>query len=164
MIEQLKTLKVRRFIAYFLDNIILSGLASIYISIGVKIGMLKFYLLPDVIVPLIVQFLGVAVSIFYFAFCWCSTKRASTLGQFLCKLKIKKSATIKQCIKRVLFMNIKAIYFWVTMSYIFIRKLEGEIQVHSIAVSVISTIVIQMIYAFNIDRVDKITAIEVVMK
>jgi uncharacterized RDD family membrane protein YckC len=164
MIEQIKTLKVRRFIAYFLDGIILSGLSSVYISIGLKLGILKFYAMPNVIVPLIVQFIGIMVSIAYYTLCWHSAKRGSTLGQFLCKLKIKKPATIKQCVKRVLLMNIAAVYFWFSASYVFIRKLEGDTQVYCVAIVVLSTILMQLIYAFNIDRVEKITAIEVVAK
>ena len=163
MIEQLKLIKVRRFIAYFLDYIILSIFSSIYIFIGVKIGTLKYHIIPSAIIPLLNLFIGIMVSIAYYLLFWSKLKLHSTPGQLICKLKIKVAPTIKQCIKRVLFMNAATMYFWVAATYVISSgRIQEDMQPYCMLIILLSTLAIQIIYAYFINGVDKVTGIKVV--
>ena len=159
---KLKSITIRRFIAYFLDSaiigilfqvILLSGILSINDSNGSdsKIGFS------------IVYFIGILLSFGYYILFWTSSAK-STIGQFICKLQIKQQVTAKTCIKRLIYLHLTSLFYWVALSYMNLRGLTGEAANSYILLTAILVITLQIIYAFNVNRIDRASGIEVIEK
>ena len=159
---KLKSITIRRFIAYFLDSaiigilfqvILLSGILSINDSNGSdsKIGFS------------IVYFIGILLSFGYYILFWTSSAK-STAGQFICKLQIKQQVTAKTCIKRLIYLHLTSLFYWVALSYMNLRGLTGEAANAYILLTAILVITLQIIYAFNVNRIDRVSGIEVIEK
>jgi len=158
----IKSITIRRFIAYFLDSaiigilfqvILLSGILSINDSNGSdsKIGFS------------IVYFIGILLSFGYYILFWTSSAK-STVGQFICKLQIKQQVTAKTCIKRLIYLHLTSLFYWVALSYMNLRGLTGEAANAYILLTAILVITLQIIYAFNVNRIDRASGIEVIEK
>ena len=159
---KLKSITIRRFIAYFLDSaiigilfqvILLSGILSINDSNGSdsKIGFS------------IVYFIGILLSFGYYILFWTSSAK-STAGQFICKLQIKQQVTAKTCIKRLIYLHLTSLFYLVALSYMNLRGLTGEAANAYILLTAILVITLQIIYAFNVNRIDRVSEIEVIEK
>jgi RDD family len=159
---KLKSIIIRRFIAYSLDSaiigilfqvILLSGILSINDSNGSdsKIGFS------------IVYFIGILLSFGYYILFWTSSAK-STIGQFICKLQIKQHVTAKTCIKRLIYLHLTSLFYWVALSYMNLRGLTGEAANSYILLTAILVITLQIIYAFNVNRIDRASGIEVIEK
>ena len=159
---KLKSITIRRFIAYFLDSaiigilfqvILLSGILSINDSNGSdsKIGFS------------IVYFIGILLSFGYYILFWTSSAK-STAGQFICKLQIKQQVTAKTCIKRLIYLHLTSLFYLVALSYMNLRGLTGEAANAYILLTAILVITLQIIYAFNVNRIDRASGIEVIEK
>lgn len=159
-----KTLtKSRRFAAYSLDSIIIWTISQIIIVILLPSEILK----SNALTPLIALALnlgGIALSFGYYIFFWSKSQLEGTLGQLAFRLKIIKPVTVRQCIKRLALMHIPAAYCWLAISYMSIRQIAEAMQYNFLAITMLSAIAMQLIYAFYIDRVDEITGIKVVEK
>jgi len=159
-----KTLtKSRRFAAYSFDSLIIWTISQIIIVILLPSEILK----SNALTPLIALALnlgGIALSFGYYIFFWNKSQLEGTLGQLAFRLKIIKPVTVRQCIKRLAFMHISTAYFWLAINYMYIRKIAGDMQYNFLAITMLSTIAMQLIYAFYINRVDEITGIKVVEK
>ena len=158
----IKSITIRRFIAYFLDSaiigilfqvILLSGILSINDSNGSdsKIGFS------------IVYFIGILLSFGYYILFWTSSAK-STAGQFICKLQIKQQATAKTCIKRLIYLHLTSLFYLVALSYMNLRGLTGEAANSYILLTAILVITLQIIYAFNVNKIDRVSGIEVIEK
>ena len=158
----IKSITIRRFIAYFLDSaiigilfqvILLSGILSINDSNGSdsKIGFS------------IVYFIGILLSFGYYILFWTSSAK-STAGQFICKLQIKQQVTAKTCIKRLIYLHLTSLFYLVALSYMNLRGLTGEAANAYILLTAILVITLQIIYAFNVNRIDRVSGIEVIEK
>ncbi len=159
---KLKSITIRRFIAYFLDSaiigilfqvILLSGILSINDSNGSdsKIGFS------------IVYFIGILLSFGYYILFWTSSAK-STAGQFICKLQIKQQVTAKTCIKRLIYLHLTSLFYLVALSYMNLRELTGEAANSYILLTAILVITLQIIYAFNVNKIDRVSGIEVIEK
>jgi len=158
----LKSITLRRFIAYFLDSaiigilfqvILLSGILSINDS-NVSDSKIEFS---------IVYFIGILLSFGYYILFWTSSAK-STVGQFICKLQIKQQVTAKTCIKRLIYLHLTSLFYWVALSYMNLRGLTGEAANSYILLTAILVITLQIIYAFNVNRIDRASGIEVIEK
>ena len=159
---KLKSITIRRFIAYFLDSaiigilfqvILLSGILSINDS-NVSDSKIEFS---------IVYFIGILLSFGYYILFWTSSAK-STAGQFICKLQIKQQVTAKTCIKRLIYLHLTSLFYWVALSYMNLRGLTGEAANAYILLTAILVITLQIIYAFNVNRIDRASGIEVIEK
>ena len=159
---KLKSITIRRFIAYFLDSaiigilfqvILLSGILSINDS-NVSDSKIEFS---------IVYFIGILLSFGYYILFWTSSAK-STVGQFICKLQIKQQVTAKTCIKRLIYLHLTSLFYWVALSYMNLRGLTGEAANAYILLTAILVITLQIIYAFNVNRIDRVSGIEVIEK
>lgn len=159
---KLKSITIRRFIAYFLDSaiigilfqvILLSGILSINDS-NVSDSKIEFS---------IVYFIGILLSFGYYILFWTSSAK-STVGQFICKLQIKQQVTAKTCIKRLIYLHLTSLFYWVALSYMNLRGLTGEAANAYILLTAILVITLQIIYAFNVNRIDRASGIEVIEK
>ena len=159
---KLKSITIRRFIAYFLDSaiigilfqvILLSGILSINDS-NVSDSKIEFS---------IVYFIGILLSFGYYILFWTSSAK-STAGQFICKLQIKQQVTAKTCIKRLIYLHLTSLFYWVALSYMNLRGLTGEAANAYILLTAILVITLQIIYAFNVNRIDRVSEIEVIEK
>ena len=158
----IKSITIRRFIAYFLDSaiigilfqvILLSGILSINDS-NVSDSKIEFS---------IVYFIGILLSFGYYILFWTSSAK-STAGQFICKLQIKQQVTAKTCIKRLIYLHLTSLFYWVALSYMNLRGLTGEAANAYILLTAILVITLQIIYAFNVNRIDRASGIEVIEK
>ena len=158
----IKSITIRRFIAYFLDSaiigilfqvILLSGILSINDS-NVSDSKIEFS---------IVYFIGILLSFGYYILFWTSSAK-STAGQFICKLQIKQQVTAKTCIKRLIYLHLTSLFYWVALSYMNLRGLTGEAANAYILLTAILVITLQIIYAFNVNRIDRVSEIEVIEK
>lgn len=158
----IKSITIRRFIAYFLDSaiigilfqvILLSGILSINDS-NVSDSKIEFS---------IVYFIGILLSFGYYILFWTSSAK-STAGQFICKLQIKQQVTAKTCIKRLIYLHLTSLFYWVALSYMNLRGLTGEAANAYILLTAILVITLQIIYAFNVNRIDRVSGIEVIEK
>ncbi len=158
----IKSITIRRFIAYFLDSaiigilfqvILLSGILSINDS-NVSDSKIEFS---------IVYFIGILLSFGYYILFWTSSAK-STVGQFICKLQIKQQVTAKTCIKRLIYLHLTSLFYWVALSYMNLRGLTGEAANAYILLTAILVITLQIIYAFNVNRIDRVSEIEVIEK
>ena len=158
----IKSITIRRFIAYFLDSaiigilfqvILLSGILSINDS-NVSDSKIEFS---------IVYFIGILLSFGYYILFWTSSAK-STVGQFICKLQIKQQVTAKTCIKRLIYLHLTSLFYWVALSYMNLRGLTGEAANAYILLTAILVITLQIIYAFNVNRIDRVSGIEVIEK
>ncbi len=158
----IKSITIRRFIAYFLDSaiigilfqvILLSGILSINDS-NVSDSKIEFS---------IVYFIGILLSFGYYILFWTSSAK-STVGQFICKLQIKQQVTAKTCIKRLIYLHLTSLFYWVALSYMNLRGLTGEAANAYILLTAILVITLQIIYAFNVNRIDRASGIEVIEK
>jgi hypothetical protein len=93
-----------------------------------------------------------------------STFSKSTAGQFICKLQIKQQVTAKTCIKRLIYLHLTSLFYWVALSYMNLRGLTGEAANAYILLTAILVITLQIIYAFNVNRIDRASGIEVIEK
>ena len=148
----------RRAVAYLIDSAVITVLFQAIIISGIlpikpesKIGFSILY------------FIGILLSCGYYVLFWTSSSK-NTVGQFLCKLQIKHKVTPKGCVKRLVYLHLASFFYLGAVSYMNLRGLTGEIANSYMLITAITVITLHVIYAFNIDRVDKITAIEVVMK
>ena len=158
----IKSITIRRFIAYFLDSaiigilfqvILLSGILSINDS-NVSDSKIEFS---------IVYFIGILLSFGYYILFWTSSAK-STAGQFICKLQIKQQVTAKTCIKRLIYLHLTSLFYLVALSYMNLRGLTGEAANAYILLTAILVITLQIIYAFNVNRIDRVSEIEVIEK
>ena len=158
----IKSITIRRFIAYFLDSaiigilfqvILLSGILSINDS-NVSDSKIEFS---------IVYFIGILLSFGYYILFWTSSAK-STAGQFICKLQIKQQVTAKTCIKRLIYLHLTSLFYLVALSYMNLRGLTGEAANAYILLTAILVITLQIIYAFNVNRIDRASGIEVIEK
>ena len=158
----IKSITIRRFIAYFLDSaiigilfqvILLSGILSINDS-NVSDSKIEFS---------IVYFIGILLSFGYYILFWTSSAK-STVGQFICKLQIKQQVTAKTCIKRLIYLHLTSLFYWVALSYMNLRGLTGEAANAYILLTAILVITLQIIYAFNVNKIDRVSGIEVIEK
>ena len=158
----IKSITIRRFIAYFLDSaiigilfqvILLSGILSINDS-NVSDSKIEFS---------IVYFIGILLSFGYYILFWTSSAK-STAGQFICKLQIKQQVTAKTCIKRLIYLHLTSLFYLVALSYMNLRGLTGEAANAYILLTAILVITLQIIYAFNVNRIDRVSGIEVIEK
>lgn len=163
IINSLKSINARRFIAYILDCITLSILSQFMIYFVFWLGVTEFKN-SNYFLVFFLDLSSIALNFIYYILFWNKLKLGSTIGQLICRLKIKKSATIRQCIKRLVFMKIAAIYSCLALNYIFIRKIEGDLASTLMGITLLSASVMQSIYAIFINKVDKITDIEVINK
>lgn len=161
IINSLKSINARRFIAYILDCITLSILSQFMIYFVFWLGVTEFKN-SNYFLVFFLDLSSIALNFIYYILFWNKLKLGSTLGQLICKLKIRKSATIQQCIKRLFFMKIAAIYFWLALNYLFIKKIEGNLASILIGVTLLFAIAMQSIYAIFIHKIEKITGIEVI--
>ena len=158
----IKSITIRPFIAYFLDSaiigilfqvILLSGILSINDS-NVSDSKIEFS---------IVYFIGILLSFGYYILFWTSSAK-STVGQFICKLQIKQQVTAKTCIKRLIYLHLTSLFYWVALSYMNLRGLTGEAANAYILLTAILVITLQIIYAFNVNKIDRVSGIEVIEK
>ncbi len=158
----IKSITIRRFIAYFLDSaiigilfqvILLSGILSINDS-NVSDSKIEFS---------IVYFIGILLSFGYYILFWTSSAK-STVGQFICKLQIKQQVTAKTCIKRLIYLHLTSLFYLVALSYMNLRELTGEAANSYILLTAILVITLQIIYAFNVNKIDRVSGIEVIEK
>ena len=158
----IKSITIRLFIAYFLDSeifgiffqvILLSGILSINDS-NVSDSKIEFS---------IVYFIGILLSFGYYILFWTSSAK-STAGQFICKLQIKQQVTAKTCIKRLIYLHLTSLFYLVALSYMNLRGLTGEAANAYILLTAILVITLQIIYAFNVNRIDRVSGIEVIEK
>ena len=166
---KLKSITIRRFIAYFLDSAIIGILFQVILLSGIlPINSLNS---SDIISNVsdskmgfsIVYFIGILLSFGYYILFWTSSAK-STVGQFICKLQIKQQVTAKTCIKRLIYLHLTSLFYWVALSYMNLRGLTGEAANSYILLTAILVITLQIIYAFNVNRIDRASGIEVIEK
>lgn len=155
--------KSKRFAAYFFDNLIIWTISQIIIVILLPSEILKSNALTPLI-ALAFNLGGILFNFGYYIYFWNKSQLAGTLGQLAFGLKIKKPVTVRQCIKRLVFMHISTVYCCLAINYMSIRKIAEDMQYNFLAITMLSAIVMQLIYAFYIERVDEITGIKVIEK
>jgi hypothetical protein len=80
------------------------------------------------------------------------------------ELQIKQQVTAKTCIKRLIYLHLTSLFYWVALSYMNLRGLTGEAANAYILLTAILVITLQIIYAFNVNRIDRVSEIEVIEK
>ena len=153
--------KSRRFSAYCLDSIIIWILSYMIISNLLPTKTIEAARLNSFL-TLFIDLISIILNFVYYIFFWNQSGFKSTLGQLICNLKIEKKATFQQCIKRLILMNVSMGYFWLAVSYMYLRKLTGATQDRFMLVAILSTMTIQLVYTLYINNVDHSTGIEVV--
>jgi hypothetical protein len=154
---KLKPIAIRRFIAYFIDSMIIGVLFQ---------GVLLFNILPTNDSKTgfsILYFISILISFGYYILFWTNTAK-NTAGQFLCRLQIKHRVTAKACIKRLIYLHLGPLFYWGALSYMNIRGLAEEVANSYLVLTAIIVITLHLIYGFNVDRIDKVSGIEVVEK
>ena len=151
-------LMARRAVAYFIDGAVITLLFQAILITGIlpvkpesKIGFSILY------------FIGILLSCGYYVLFWTSSSK-NTVGQFLCKLQIKHKVTPKGCVKRLVYLHLASFFYLGAVSYMNLRDLTGEVANSYMLITAIIVITLHVIYAVNIERIDKFSEIEVVMK
>ena len=77
-------------------------------------------------------------------------------------LKVSTRPDSKQLIKRIMFMHVASLYLTAAVIYMQISNMEQGIADKFLLIALLSAIVMQLIYAYFINGVDKVTGIKVV--
>ena len=154
----------RRFAAYFLDGVIVLVLAEFLISTLLPKNVTESAIIDNPFVSFLLSIMAIILKFGYYIYFWNKSRLGRTLGQIVFQLKVKHTVTLQQCIKRLLLMNISAIYLCIAMHYMYLSSIHGDMQNYFVIVAVLSTLIMQLIYAHYINKVDKVTGIEIVSK
>lgn len=155
-IKNNKILKAKRIVAYILDSAAISLICGVS-ALFIMISELQLFSLAHTMYLIF----GVFITCVYYTYFWHYSDSKSTLGQKICSLEINRRATIKQCIKRMLFMNIGAIFYCTALLYANIIGAELHLKSRYLLVTMLCTIAMQLIYPIFIKRIDAVTGIRV---
>ena len=148
---------LRRTLAYFLDSIVVSALFQFFLlscSVVISINQIGFFRL---------YFISIILSFGYYTLLWTSSIRR-TVGQFLCQIQIKDEVNTYRCIKRLMYLHLASFFYWCALSYMSFRQLVGDAaNIYLIFMSII-VIILHLLYALNINKIDRVSGIEVIFK
>ena len=156
--------KIKRIAAYMLDNVISFILFQIIIIVihSLLCIVKTSVLIDNQIFVIMTNIISIVFVFLYYSYFWVQSRYYATPAQRLCQIKIKVKPNAKQCIQRIIFMHAGGLYMTITVIYMYISKIEDYIGNKFLLITISSAIVMQIIYGFYIDRVDKITGIEIV--
>jgi uncharacterized membrane protein len=148
--------KAKRALAYMMDSIAISTICWVA-ALLMRSSELKLFSLAHIMHGMF----SIAVACVYYIYFWHYSDYKATLGQKILGLEINGKASMKQCRKRLLFMNIGGIFFCGVLLYAHIAG--TDLNVHSIflLIAMICTVAMQLIYPVFIERVDAVTGIKV---
>ena len=149
-------IKIKRVAAYMLDSLAISTVGWL-ISYIMKVPELRLFSAQHIML----MSLSIVISFGYYIYFWHKSSFQATLGQLACTLKVSERPTIKQCLKRMVFMHIGGIFFCSVLTYVKIFKAEEQIQYNFLLFTMLSTVAMNLIYAIFIRRVDEVTGIRI---
>ena len=157
-------IRIKRISAYMLDNIISFILFQIIITVfHILLRIIKASIsIDNQIFVIIINIVSIVFVFLYYRYFWIQSGYYATPAQMLCQIKIKVKPNLRQCIQRIIFMHVGGLYITIAAIYMYISKMEQYVGNKFLLITISSAIVMQLIYGFYIDRVDKITGIEIV--
>ena len=159
-----KYIKSKRVAAYMLDNVISFLLFQLIISIlRVCLRTTSGSVFTDnMALSISINLLSIVFIFLYYRYFWIKSKYQATPGQMAWNLKVSTRPDSKQLIKRIMFMHVASLYLTAAVIYMQISNMEQGIADKFLLIALLSAIVMQLIYAYFINGVDKVTGIKVV--
>lgn len=159
-----KYTKAKRVAAYMLDNVISFLLFQMIISIlFICLGTTSASILIEsekLFIP--INLLFIVFVFLYYRYFWIKSKYHATPGQIVWNLKLSTGPNIHQCIKRIMYMHMASLYLIAAVIYMQMSNMQKGIADKFSLIALLSAIAIQLIYAYFINGVDKVTGIKVV--
>lgn len=159
-----KFIKTRRVAAYMLDNIIITLMFQLIITIlRICLRTTSESIFTDnETLSISINILSIVFVFLYYRYFWIQSKHQATPGQMLWNLKVSIRPNTKQLIKRIMFMHVASLYLTSAVIYAQITDMKQGAADKFLLLALLSAAAMQLLYAYYINKADKITGIKVV--
>ena len=151
-------IKAKRVAAYMLDNIIITLMFQLIITI-MRICLRttnESVFTNNGTLSISINILSIVFVFLYYRYFWIQSKHQATPGQMLWNLKVSVRPNTKQLLKRMALMHVASLYLTSAVIYAQITDMKQGAADKFLLLALLSAAAMQLIYAYYINKADKI--------